>query len=220
MRPEMVCTMVVLANALAACSDALVFGDRSSIEVASVRLNDDVAEPIRVNIGLDRQLVTNAPALGGTVEWTDANGERKRAAEGEAINLFSTFRAEVAPETLGGEQRNLLKVHTRFASGAAAGEIAGEPTVVARILGLQEVPPPTVELAALQTALSQCLAAAQAAGDGGARLDGMATALGLVPGSPGVVGDMRERIVRIDSRPAYDELASRMGRFCPEVELS
>lgn len=209
--------MAIVAGSLAACSDALVFGDRTSIEVASVRLNDDVAEPIRVNIGFDRQLVTNAPALGGTVERIE-DGRTKTTASGEAINLFSSFLAEVGPEMIGGEERNLLKVHTRFASGAAAVEIAGEPPVVARVLGLQEVAAPTVELADLQTALNACLVAAGTADDGPNRIDRMATDLGLESGL-GADDEIAGRILRIADRSAYDAMAGVMQPFCPEVRL-
>ncbi len=218
MRSAAVCAMAIVAGSLAACSDALVFGDRTSIEVASVRLNDDVAEPIRVNIGFDRQLVTNAPALGGTVERTDADGRTKTAASGEAINLFSSFFAEVGPEMIGGEERNLLKVHTRFASGAAAVEIAGEPPVVARVLGLQEVAAPTVELADLQTALNACLVATGTADDGPNRIDRMATDLGLETGL-GADDEIAGRILRIADHSAYEAMARVMQPFCPEVRL-
>lgn len=213
--------IAVIAIAPAACSDALVFADRSSIEVASVRLNDDVAEPIRVNIGFDRQLVTNAPALGGTIEATNEHGDKVKAANGEAINLFSTFRAKVEPEIVGGEptSTNQLKVHTRFASGAAATAIAGKPEVVAHFLGLQEIRPLSTEMAALQAKLTKCLNVAESTASPPSALDQMATTIGVTPG-PGVSSRITDRIRLIGNQQAYSDIAQQMQPFCAQEDLT
>jgi len=90
---------------------------------------------------MDRQLVTSAPAVGGVEQ--QPNGAS--AARGEAINLFSSFRARVQPAFVTAPQNsdasqagpgNELMVHSRFASGAAAKTIAStNPGFGAQLMG-------------------------------------------------------------------------------------
>jgi hypothetical protein len=128
--------MLGLLMSLGACGDALIYGERTSVDVASVRLNDDAAQPLSINLGFNRQVVTVAPPLCGTVV---ENG--KSVASGEAISQFSTFRVKAVPAFVGEAQPTLLAIQSRFASGQAARDIAKTPEVVAAVLGLTPFSP-------------------------------------------------------------------------------
>jgi hypothetical protein len=143
---------LALLGALAACGDALVYSERTSFDLASIRLNDDAAQPLGVSLGFNRQVVTVAPPLGGT---TLENG--KPVASGQAVSQFSTFRVEAVPAFVGEPQPTLLAVRSRFASGEAALEIAQAPKVVAAVMGLTPLRPLPVEVAEKQGAYLTCI---------------------------------------------------------------
>jgi hypothetical protein len=124
--------------AVAGCADGLVYGERTSFNLASVRVNDDPAEPVVINLGFDRSVVLVAPPIGGEVVEDDGNGGKRVTASGEAVSQFSTFTLKsVAPFLNPTANADLLAVQTRFASGHAALAIAEEPQVAAAFLGLR-----------------------------------------------------------------------------------
>jgi hypothetical protein len=139
MIPMVICLGALFAMLLlAGCADGLAYGERTSISVASVRLNDDPAQPVAVKLGFDRDVVSVAPPIGGFV---DEDGQR--TASGEAVSQFSTFTVSTKAPFLpdgqtdqAAEQPDLLGVQSRFASGGAALEISDEPDVVAAVMGL------------------------------------------------------------------------------------
>jgi NADPH-dependent 2,4-dienoyl-CoA reductase/sulfur reductase-like enzyme len=132
---------------VAACADGLVYGERTSFNLASVRVNDDPAEPVVVKLGFDRDVVLVAPPIGGEVVAYDDQGRKKVTPGGEAVSQFSTFTLKsAAPFLRPGETADLLAVQTRFATGHAALAIASEPEVVAAFLGLR-VPPAKEQVA-------------------------------------------------------------------------
>lgn len=129
--------LLALPVLLSGCGgDALVYGERTSVDVASIRLGDDVAQPVRINLGFDRQVAMIAPALGGTTADQDSDVPNRVVGEGEAVSQFSTFTVGAEAAFVGGDQNsNLLRVQSRFASGAAALAIADKPEVVAALMG-------------------------------------------------------------------------------------
>jgi hypothetical protein len=119
------------------CADGLVYGERTSFNLASVRVNDDPAEPVVVKLGFDRNVVLVAPPIEGEVVEDDGQGGKRTTASGEAVSQFSTFTMKgAAPFLEPSEDADLLAVQARFASGHAALAIASEPAVVAPFLGL------------------------------------------------------------------------------------
>ena len=126
-------TLAAAILALGGCADGLVYGERTSFNLASIRLNDDPAQPVSVELGFDRDVVLVAPPIGGVVV-----DDGERTPSGEAVSQFSTFTVKsttpfLEPPT---STTELLGVQTRFASGEAALAIASEPEVVAAVLGL------------------------------------------------------------------------------------
>jgi hypothetical protein len=131
------------------CADGLVYGERTSFNLASVRLNDDPSEPVAIKLGFDRDVVLVAPPVGGEVVAYDGQGGRSVTARGEAVSQFSTFTLKSAAPFVrrpGDEPDALLAVQTRFATGAAAMAIASKPEVVAALMGLP-VPPAAEQVA-------------------------------------------------------------------------
>ena len=53
---------LIAALALGGCSNALIYGESTNFSLASLKLNDSVAEPISVNSGLERTVAALAPA--------------------------------------------------------------------------------------------------------------------------------------------------------------
>jgi hypothetical protein len=143
---------LLAALLVAGCVDGLVYGERTSFDLASVRVNDDPSEPVSVKLGFDRSVALAAPAIGGRVEEevvVDGRTYRRITPEGEAVSQFSSFTMKsTAPfvRSLDDEPDALLEVQSRFATGQAAIEIAGKPEVVGAFLGLG-VPPAEEQVA-------------------------------------------------------------------------
>ena len=142
MAPVMGSGALVAMLLVAGCADGLVYGERTSFNLASVRLNDDPAEPVVVKLGFDRDVVLVAPPIGGdvaeNVKGDDGKTYTRTTASGEAVSQFSTFTMKSAAPFLNPTAAaDLLAVQTRFASGQAAIAIASEPEVVAAFLGLR-----------------------------------------------------------------------------------
>lgn len=111
-------------STLAACQPGLLYGERTSFNLASVHLNDDAAEPVRINFGFRRSIATVAPPFD-----VDANGGR---GSGESASVFSSF--ELADGDWIGIVPGPLTIRTRFASGAAAVALAEKPDVVKALM--------------------------------------------------------------------------------------
>lgn len=114
-----------------ACSDAMVYGERTSFDLA-IGVNEAIALPVSVNAGFHRTAAGLIPPRGGAGE--DAGGTA--APEGEAVSMISGFRLEHEDDpaaALGGK----LTIKTQFASGAAAIDVSKEPRIAARIAQLQ-----------------------------------------------------------------------------------
>lgn len=138
--PVMRLGTLVAMLVVAGCADGLVYGERTSFNLASVRLNDDPSEPVAIKLGFDRDVVLVAPPIGGKVVAYDDQGRERVTAGGEAVSQFSTFTLKsTAPfvRRSDDEPDALLAVQSRFATGAAALAIAGKPEVVAALLGLR-----------------------------------------------------------------------------------
>jgi hypothetical protein len=138
---------------LAGCVPALIYGERTSLSIASVNVNDDVAEPVRVHVGFRRTVGTLAPARGGNARETSdtersAKGtvspdysEGKAIPGGDSVSVFSNFHLTYTPPTDGNPNlfdANDLRIKTKFASGVAAIKIADSPAAVAKFMSTSE----------------------------------------------------------------------------------
>lgn len=140
-RPALLSTMVVLPW-LAGCADTIVFGAQREIDVA-ISLNEDVAEPVQVNIGLNSQIASLIPPIGENNNSTSAPSVSNAAAqhfnpEGEAATIFSGFRytsvsmleiSQTSPRP-----KYDAEIRSQFASGAAAVILASDPEAVAKVV--------------------------------------------------------------------------------------
>src|SRR4051794_29472119 len=77
---------VAILLLLGGCTDALIYGERTSFNLA-ISINDDPAIPMSVNAGLHRTVVTYAPPLGGNVQRRDGTV----IAAGESVAAISKF---------------------------------------------------------------------------------------------------------------------------------
>ena len=109
------------------CSNTLIYGEQSGFNL-SVKVDPKQSSPIKVNAGLERTVVTNAPP-----KETD-NGEAK----GEAASMFSNFNLLYDEET--GPLQGKLTIQTRFASGGAALAIADDPDLVEKVVAKRSDP--------------------------------------------------------------------------------
>ncbi|EXI83053.1 MAG: hypothetical protein AW10_00128 [Candidatus Accumulibacter appositus] len=152
---------------LAACQPALIYGERTSFNVAAIQLNDNVGEPAKINFGFVRSVATSAPPRGGedqVIKAPAAANDKGSSAsakvhEGEAVSVFSNFRlnqtaqnAANLPLTNGD-----LAIRTRFASGQAAITIAGDVKAVTAILGPRTIQPDTPDTAKRRETLTACV---------------------------------------------------------------
>ena len=107
--PQVVLTLMTLAGA--GCnSPALVYGERNSLHVASVQVNDNTSEPLRLNVGFRRTIATMASSLQGSAE---------AGANGDAVSAFSSFNLHSDD----GNAATIIDpfvINTKFASGKAA----------------------------------------------------------------------------------------------------
>ena len=120
-------TLALITLVSAGCTNqALVYGERNSLHVASVQVNDNTAEPLRLNVGFRRTIATMAPPLASASET---------GAKGDAVSAFSSFN-------LFSDDKNATTIidpfviNTKFASGKAARNLASNPDAVAQILGI------------------------------------------------------------------------------------
>lgn len=145
-RPAVLSVFVVLPL-LAGCADTIVFGAQREIDVA-ISLNEDVAEPVQVNIGLNSQIAALIPPIGEqggstSTGGTDSAALRQNAAqqfnpEGEAANIFSGFRftsvSMLEISAANPRPKYDAEIRSQFASGAAAVILAGDPEAVKQVV--------------------------------------------------------------------------------------
>ena len=123
--PQVVLTLMTLAGA--GCnSPALVYGERNSLHVASVQVNDNTSEPLRLNVGFRRTIATKAPSLQGSAE---------AGANGDAVSAFSSFDLH-SDDGSAATIIDPLVINTKFASGKAARALTSNPQAVAQILNI------------------------------------------------------------------------------------
>ncbi len=172
---------------LAACQPALIYGERTSFNVAGIHLNDNVGEPVNINFGFVRSVATSAPPRGGEDQQIQApttphktNGSSAKVHEGEAVSVFSNFRlnqtaqgAANLPLTNGD-----LAIRTRFASGEAAINIASSENAVNAILGARTIQLDTLAMAKTREELTTCVEAITDKD----RLEAIANAINALPG--------------------------------------
>ncbi len=117
----------LLALLLAGCGEALVYSEGTNISLASITVNDNIAEPLSVNFGLKRTVATIAPHRGN---------------DDEAVNMVSGFKYDNEDAFLG-----TLSITTEFASGKAALTLAKQNSEAAiRIMNIDFVEPDSDEL--------------------------------------------------------------------------
>lgn len=85
MAPIMRLGSLVTILLVAGCADGLVYGERTSFDLASVRLNDDPSQPVAIKLGFNRNVVLVAPPIGGEIVEDDGKGGQRTTATGEAV---------------------------------------------------------------------------------------------------------------------------------------
>ncbi len=121
---------------------ALVYGERNSLHVASVQINDNVAEPLRLNVAFRRTIAMKAPAL--------------EDEKGDAVSVFSSFDLN-SDDGKANTIIDPIEITTKFASGNAARNIASKPQVVAEILKVQLAAPDSGDLDRRRKAAQECV---------------------------------------------------------------
>lgn len=171
--------LLISVFGLAACQPALIYGERTSFNVAAVQLNDNVGEPVRINFGFFRSVATVAPPRDGGdksscqgpkddgMPGSQAGcmkGGETTVAGGDAVSVFSNFNLKQTDQTpsTGTLPLTDLRIRSRFASGKAAVNIAGSPETVRSILSVRgTVGADTRELSAKKLGLVVCLSKIQ-----------------------------------------------------------
>ncbi len=134
------------------CGDTLVFMERTSLSLAAVNLNENVGEPVEVNVGFRRSVISFSPPVGGVEVF-----EGEFVPEGEAVSMLSGFKLAYDPpdgDLLPGD----LTIKTQFASGNAAVAIADDPAIANRIMDVDFLVPPSEALLERRRAVSQFFA--------------------------------------------------------------
>ena len=115
--------MAVAMATSAGCDRALVYGDRSGLNIA-IRSDPAEGAPLEVNTGFQRRVVGFVPAKGRT-----ADGK----ADGEAVDMASRYdMRRTAGEK--GPFSDKIEIKTAFASGKAANAARDDPKVAEAIL--------------------------------------------------------------------------------------
>lgn len=115
--------------ALGGCSDALIYGERTSFSLAAIHINDSAGEPASIQSGFRQSVMTMAPPTEGLM---------KGRAQGDAVSMLSGFEleygttgADIATEVFSGT----LTIQTQFASGLAAIKVAAKPEAALALMG-------------------------------------------------------------------------------------
>ncbi len=102
--------LVFALSALAGCTDALVYGESSGVNLA-ITVDPAKSQPLEVNFGAKRSVI-------GIVPPVDKNEDTDKPA-GEAVSMFSHFSLNYE-ENESDPFRGKLRVRSAFASGMAA----------------------------------------------------------------------------------------------------
>ncbi len=122
-------TIIFAALLLGGCNKALIYAEGTNVSIATVRVNDDVTEPVSVNFGLDRTVAAVVPP---------------KTANGEAVNMISGFMLENDDNFF-----STLTIKTQFASGQAGLDLAiHNPQAAAQIMNITSVAPDGLEIRA------------------------------------------------------------------------
>lgn len=125
LRPVSILATALLALVTTACSNTLIYGERTSFSLG-IDINDSIATPLNVNMGFNRSVAGLVPPTKRPETGNEVNGE--------AANMFSGFDLRYTK----GETNALsgkLMVKTQFASGASAVEVSNSPALAALITG-------------------------------------------------------------------------------------
>ena len=191
---------VLIGVSLAGCSDTLVFMERTSVSIASVNLNENAGEPLELNFGLRRSIVTFAPPVGG-VEIL----ERELVPEGDAVSMLSGFQlAYYRPddESISAD----LSIATQFVSGRAASSLAMSPKATGELLDVEFLVPVDDELQKRRVEAYQFLGE-DVTSDQQA-IDALAVAIGEESGQ-GARDSVRTRILNANERE-FKAISQRM----------
>lgn len=139
--PARLLCMIALAACLPACTDTIVFGAQREIDVAIV-VNEDVAEPVSVNIGLNSQIAGLVPSLDSKPAESTLpllKYFRSDDPEGEAASIFSGFRYTSETDIVPAKKFDYsAEIRSQFASGAAAMILATNPDAVAQVVNISD----------------------------------------------------------------------------------
>lgn len=139
--------MILFLLSAGGCNKALVYSEGTNLSLASVKLNDNVAEPISVNLGFDRTVAAMAPPRGDV---------------DDTVNMVSAFRMDQDSSGISGT----LTINSEFASGdAATASVEGDAEAAMSILSLTAGPPPAPDLAG---EIGRAIAHVKASDDGDA----------------------------------------------------
>jgi hypothetical protein len=218
-RPFLVLIALV---ALPGCQSALIYGERTSFNLAAVRLNDDIAEPVKINIGLSRSVGTMAPPRGGNVQstpTTDGGAKTKDAKvdSGEAVSVFSSFDLQYV--TGSGTTPTLplvdgdLSIVTRFASGQAAINISDHAPTVNAIVRPRTLPDESPDARVRKDRLLACVRGIDDRG----KIDAIAKAVDATINKDSVVGTRASIVTRIRRANATQlgQVESSLKSSCP-----
>ena len=101
------------------CNQSLIYAEGTNVSLATIKVNDDVAEPLNINFGLDRSVAAIAPP---------------KTIGDESVSMISDFRYEYK----GGEFTGTLKIKTQFASGdAGIALVTNKPKAAAKMAGIK-----------------------------------------------------------------------------------
>jgi hypothetical protein len=208
-----------ICMATAACQPGLIYGERNSLSIASVNLNDDVSEPVKVKVGFNRTLASSAPPRGGEGEEQTVNVPDGRSGEksikvrgGEAVSVFSKFFLENDNKGQWMGIGDELTIVTNFASGQAAIDISGNKEVVAALLNARTIGPESEAIVDRKRRLAVCVDNETDP----TKINTIASRLGVqpTPNSPkSTKTDVKEKIRKmnpneIDAAENIDELKS------------
>lgn len=109
------------------CGKTLVFAERDGVNLA-IRTGT-ATTPLEVNFGLNRTIATIVPPA----------GEKDGKPDGDAVSMFAGFQVDNTLDPKKDPLNADLRIDTQFASGSAAREVAGDPSLVAQIVSQRSV---------------------------------------------------------------------------------
>ncbi len=125
-------TIVTCALLVIGCNKALIYSEGTNVSLATLKVNDDVTEPVSVNFGLERTIAVVAPP---------------KTKDGDSINMVSGFMLDDDGSPFG-----TMTIKTQFASGEAGLNLAtNSPQAAAQIMNVTSVKPDGPQLRARKT---------------------------------------------------------------------